>query len=117
VEAADNRRGRGRPGHLTPELADAIVEQVAAGAGLSKAARACGVGPRTLRTWRRRAWSQRAADAPFIALEKRIQRALASVAPVEPMPQPWEEAAAALEAEHPERWAVPALDEVLAELD
>ena len=102
---------------LTGELAEAIVTQIAAGLGLGEAARACGVGPRTLRSWRRRAWSQRAADAPFVALEKRIQRSLAPVAPVEPVPQPWEEAAAALEAEHPERWSVPALDEVLAELD
>lgn len=114
---AETRHPGGRPGRLTPELADAIAAQIAAGLGPGEAARACGVGERTLRTWRRRAWSPRAVDAPFIDLEKRIRHALAGVAPVEPMPTTWEAAAAALESEHPERWALPGLDDVLAELE
>lgn len=115
VEAADIRHGRGRPGHLTPELADALVAQLAGGAGLAEAARACGVGTRTLRTWRRRAWSPRAADAPYVDLEKRILRALPKGAAE--APPSWEEAAAALEREHPERWALPDLDDVLGKLE
>jgi hypothetical protein len=116
VEAADIPRGRGRPGHLTPELADAIVAQLDAGAGLAEGARACGIGARTLRSWRRRAWSPRAADAPYIDLERRIIGALARSRPVQPQLTPWEAAAAALEAEHPGRWGLPELHDVLAEL-
>jgi len=77
MAAAEIRRGRGRPGHLTPELADALVAQLDAGVTLAEAARACGVGPRTLRRWRQRAWSPRPADAPFVRLEKRVLGALA----------------------------------------
>jgi hypothetical protein len=118
VEAADNRCGRGRPGHLTPELADAITAQITAGLAPGAAARACGVGERTLRTWRRRAWSSRAADAPFIDLEKRIQRALRKGSPTETAATDWEDAAAFLEHERPERWpARPELDDVLGELE
>jgi hypothetical protein len=117
VAAADIRRGPGRPGHLTDEVADAIVAQLDAGAGLGEAAEACGVGTRTLRTWRRRAWSTRAADAPYIALERRIVGALARARPIELQLTPWEAAAAALEAEHPQRWALPDVDDVLAELE
>jgi transposase-like protein len=51
------------------------VAQLGAGASLAEAARLCGLGPRTLRTWRSRAWSHRTADAPFVSLEKRIQHA------------------------------------------
>jgi transposase-like protein len=116
VEAAENRR-RGRPALLNRELADEIVAHLAAGATLGEAARACGVGPRTLRAWRKRAWSPRAADRPFIALEKRIQRALPKGAQLRSALEPWEAAAAALEIEHPERWAVSDVDDVLPELD
>jgi transposase-like protein len=112
-----DRRGPGRPGRLTPELVDAIVNEISSGAGLGEAARACGVGERTLRSWRRRAWSPRAADAPYIDLERRIVGAVARAKATEISPAPWEEAAAVLEAEHPERWALPKLDDVLAELE
>jgi transposase-like protein len=98
-------------------LADAIVAEISAGAGLAEAARGCGVGERTLRRWRRRAWSTRSADRDYVDLEKRIQRALATSTTVEESPPSWEEAAAALEREHPERWAVPELGDVLAELN
>jgi hypothetical protein len=116
VEAAENRR-RGRPGRLTPALADQLVEQVAAGAGLGEAAQACGVPARSLRRWRRRAWSAGAADAPYVCLERRIVAALARARPVEATTTPWEKAAAALEREHPERWALPDLGDVLGELN
>jgi transposase-like protein len=117
VGAAENRRGRGRPGRLTAELADAIVAQLGAGASLAEAARLCGLGPRTLRSWRSRAWSHRTADAPFVSLEKRIQQALATARAAEP--PSWEQAAAVLESEYPGRWGLPEerLDDLLARLD
>jgi hypothetical protein len=117
VTAAENRRGRGRPGRLTTELADAIVAQLGAGASLAEAARLSGLGPRTLRSWRSRAWSHRTADAPFVNLEKRIQQALATARATEPLS--WQQAAAALEREHPGRWGPPEerLDDLLARLD
>jgi hypothetical protein len=117
-KAADIRRGPGRPGHLTAELADALVGQVAAGATLGAAARACGIGPRTLRAWRRRAWSQRAADRDYVQLERRILATLARARPVEPAAMEWQELAAVLEREHPARWGPvePELDDLLGEL-
>jgi hypothetical protein len=118
MAAAETRHPGGRPGHLTPELADAIAAQIAAGLGPGEAARACGVGERTLRTWRRRAWSTRASDAPYVDLEKRIQRALRKGSPEEAAATDWEEAAAFLEQERPERWAaLPELDDLLGELE
>ena len=96
MEAAETRHPGGRPGRLMPELADAIVAQLDAGAGPAKAARACGVGERTLRTWRRRAWSSRPGDAAYVDLERRIQRALGKGSPAEATAMDWEEAAAFL---------------------
>jgi transposase-like protein len=117
VEAAENRP-RGRPALLTGELAGAIAVQIAAGLGPGEAARACGVGERTLRTWRRRAWSSRPGDAAYVDLEKRILRALRKGSPTEAAAIDWEEAAAFLEHERPERWAaLPELDDVLGELE
>jgi len=117
METAKNRRRRGRPSSLTAELADAIVAEISAGSTLGEAARACGVGSRTLRTWRRRAWSPREVDAPYVVLEKRVQRALRKSSPLDAQSMSWKEAAARLEVEHPERWALPDLDDVLAELE
>jgi transposase-like protein len=115
---AETRHPGGRPGRLTPELADAIVAQLDAGAGPAEAARACGVGERTLRTWRRRAWSARKNDAPYVDLEKRIQHVLRKGAPAEAPATDWEEAAAFLEHERPERWAaLPEVEDLLGELD
>jgi transposase len=114
--AAENQRRRGRPGRLTPELADAIVTQISAGTSLAEAARLCGLGPRTLRSWRRRAWSREPVDAAFVALERRVQAALATRPAKSPS---WEQVAAALEREYPERWGPPdeTLDDLLARLD
>jgi hypothetical protein len=94
VSAAQNR-GRGRPRMLTPQVADQLVAQLAAGARLEDAAHAAGISPRTLRSLRRRAWSKRVEDRPFIALERRVQAALRRA----PAPDAlgvgnWEEAAA-----------------------
>jgi hypothetical protein len=93
------------------------VAQLGAGASLAEAARLCGLGPRTLRAWRARAWSHRTADAPFVSLEKRIQQALATARAAES--PPWEQAAAMLESEYPEHWGPPEarLDDLLARLD
>jgi hypothetical protein len=69
-----------------------------------------------LRTWRRRAWSPRAADAPFIELEKRIVAAQATAKPADTSVADWQAAAAALEYEH-EHWRLPEIGDVLAELE
>jgi hypothetical protein len=113
AKAAENRRRRGRPGRLTPEVADTIVGRIKAGDSVPAAAAAAGVAGRTLRQWRRSAYSTRARDAAFVALERRIARAL-SARPRDSAAASWEEIAARLESEHPERWAaLPELDEVL----
>jgi hypothetical protein len=72
---------------------------------------------RTLRSRRRRAWSQRAAGAPFVALAKRILAAQVAARSPE-LPLAWEEAAAALEHEH-EHWRLvepEPIDDLLGEL-
>jgi hypothetical protein len=81
-------------------VADAIVAGIAAGDSFAAAAKAAGVGARTLRTWRSRAWSREPADRACVDLERRLQRALASrqVAPVQE-PAPWEQLAANLVAD------------------
>jgi Transposase len=113
AEAAKNPRAPGRPGRLTPEVADAIVARVAAGDSVTSAATAAGVGLRTLRRWRRSAYSRDPRDATAVALERRIVRAL-SARPRASTPESWEQIAERLESEHPERWAsLPELDEVL----
>jgi hypothetical protein len=112
VGAAAENRGRGRPRRLTATVADAIVARIAAGDSLASASAAAGVGARTLRAWRASAYSRAEPDRPFVELEKRIQRALASRVPIEPPPEPWEEVAARLELEFPDRWGLdPALDD------
>jgi hypothetical protein len=108
AETAENRRGRGRPGRLTPEVADTIVARIKAGDSVPAAA------GRTLRQWRRSAYSTRAQDAAFVALERRITRAL-SARPRDSAAASWEEIAERLENEHPGRWGLPELDEVLSD--
>jgi hypothetical protein len=73
VSAAENRRTRGRPIKLTPEIADTLVAQLTLGATLEDAAHIAGISSRTLRAWRARAWSKDASDAPFVELEKRVR--------------------------------------------
>jgi Transposase len=114
AETAENRRGRGRPGRLTPEVADTIVARIKAGDSVPAAAAAAGVAGRTLRQWRRSAYSTRAQDAAFVALERRITRAL-SARPRDSAAASWEEIAERLENEHPGRWGLPELDEVLSD--
>jgi lambda repressor-like predicted transcriptional regulator len=97
VAAVAENRPRGRPGLLS----DAIVARVAAGDSLEQAARAAGVAPRTLRTWRSRAWSRRAKDDAYVRLERRIVFALgaanASARTTEAKPESWEQVAARVE--------------------
>jgi hypothetical protein len=74
---------------------------------LQEAAAACGLSERTLRSWRRRAWSERPADRPFIELERRLQRALGRREErqlQQPADDDWLEAASRLEQQHPARW-------------
>jgi transposase-like protein len=100
VPAAENR-GRGRPTLLTPELGEPIALQLAGGARLADAAIACGLSPRTLRAWRRRAWSSRPEDRAYVELEQRLRAVLVDAPPAVPAPrddEPWEEAASRLEA-------------------
>src|SRR5262249_51274138 len=90
AEAAKNPGAPGRPGRLTPQVADAIVARVAGGDDLATAATAAGVGARTLRRWRRSAYSRDPGDADAVALERRIMRALAT-RPRASAPESWEE--------------------------
>lgn len=68
-------RGRGRPTRLTEEVASALVFQVRLGASLAEAARTVGVGERTVRTWRGRAWSRDPRDRACVDLERRLHAA------------------------------------------
>jgi transposase-like protein len=95
--AENRRRGRGRPTLLGPEVADALVAEVTAGALLEDAARAAGVSPRTLRSWRARAWSSRPEDAPFIELERRLRAALPDGRIAAHAVESWEETAMRIE--------------------
>jgi Transposase len=106
----------GRPSKLTPQVAVQLAEQLGAGAAVGEAARAVGVSRRTLQLWRARAYSSRPEDQPYVSLERRIQRAVAAH---RPRATPWEEAAAWLEAEHPERWGLREsdIDEAVAALN
>jgi transposase-like protein len=99
VEAAENPRGRGRPGHLTVQLIERIEADVMAGATFSEAARLAGVSPRTLRSWRARAWSHRREDVLHVQLEQRLQHALQVTAHTTPS---WEQIAATVVAN--ENW-------------
>lgn len=102
----------GRPSKMTRIRADEFVRLIDTGVSIDDAAAAVGVTPRTVRHWRQRAWSARAADLPFIAFEKAVQRALGrrelagNVAGVEN----WESVAMLLEREFPERWAAPPVE-------
>jgi transposase-like protein len=80
VKAAE-KRPRGRPTKLTPELRDQLLAQLAAGAGLAEAATASGISARTLRSWRQRAWSPRPEDRPYVELERQLRDARASDPP------------------------------------
>jgi Homeodomain-like domain len=103
---------RGRPCGLTDAIRDRLADQVASGLTLQEAAAACGLSERTVRFWRRRAWSERPADAPFIELERRLQRALGrrEERQLQPAADDWMEAASRLEQQAPERWGPVELD-------
>jgi Homeodomain-like domain len=109
VSAQEVRRARGRPTKLDQATADRLVDLLRAGSTVRAAAAALDVDRRTIANWRRRAWSQRPEDQPFIELERRLIEALATApAPaLEPQLPTWERIAEGLELEHPERWAAP----------
>jgi hypothetical protein len=117
--AAVTRHPGGRPSALTPEVADVLIARLAAGDTLAAAARAAGIGPRTLRTWRHRAYSTAAQDRLHVALERRIEAALLVAArrAAHPSPRTWQEAAAVLVSQYPERWELPVPDPLEELLD
>jgi hypothetical protein len=88
-------RARGRPGLLPPGLADALVTQVRAGLSPDEAAQVVGLGPRTLRRWRARAYSRAPEDAEFVSLERRLQAG--RLAAARSLGPPWQEVAARLD--------------------
>jgi hypothetical protein len=118
VEAVEIRRP-GRPSRLTDAIADALVEQIAAGAGLAGAARAVGV-PAL-------AAPMEAAGLVTPAAGCGLRRPGAEdhqrprARPVEPSAMDWQAAAAFLEGEYGERWGPiepeVAMDDLLGELD
>jgi hypothetical protein len=112
--AAENQRRRGRPTRLNAAVVDAIADRIAAGDTLAAACATAGVGERTLRAWRARAWSRRPEDRLHVELEQRLQAALlahqadlARARQPEPLFESWEDAAAMLLTDHAERWADP----------
>lgn len=109
ADAAENRRGHRRPTALTADVADVIVATVAGGGTLGEAARAAGVSERTLRSWLAAGRSQPQGVLLGRVLVSKPARELS-----------WEEIAAALERERPDRWGLPGLDplaDVFAEVD
>jgi hypothetical protein len=99
---ADERKiRRGRPSHLTPEVADRLVAELRDGADLSSAARAAGVPRRTVYDWIARGRAE-----PYGRFLGRVESARAARQPE----RSWEEVARELE----QRWA---LDDALARLD
>jgi hypothetical protein len=86
VEPAE-KRPRGRPPKLTPELRDQLLANIAAGAGLAEAASASGISERTLRSWRQRAWSARPQDRAYVELEQQLRDARATA--VRRDPEAW----------------------------
>jgi hypothetical protein len=103
--------GAGRPSKLTPDLIDRLAALVALGAEPASAAVALGVGRRTLRRWRAVGGRQVAA----LDLPARLVLAL-DRAQTDARRADWRAAALRLEAEAPERWSPPPLDELLDEL-
>jgi transposase-like protein len=99
----------GRPTLLRDDVVDRLVEQVARGASLNDAALALGIAPRTLRSWRQRAWSRAAADAPFVELERRLTavRLRSLPATPEPVAEAWQSIAHRLAENDPGRWGSP----------
>jgi hypothetical protein len=78
----------GRPTKLTPQIADGLVSAIANGATLDAAADAAGIAPRTIRGWRRRAFSRDPRDARFVAFERRLLMAFGQ-ATARPKPDLW----------------------------
>jgi hypothetical protein len=82
-----------------------LVARIAAGDRVEDAATALGLNLRSLRRWRRRAWSRAPADAADVRLEREINRALATAAYLRgasaaaQSPASWEEATAWVEVE------------------
>lgn len=69
------KRGRGRPTRLSEEVIDSLSLYMKLGFTPGQAARAVGIGPRTLRRWRSRAWSRAPEDRACVQLEQRLHAA------------------------------------------
>jgi hypothetical protein len=59
-----------------------LLARLVAGYTNSAAAQAVGITPRTLQLWRKRAYSTRPEDQPFVEFERALQRGLLAAAEV-----------------------------------
>jgi hypothetical protein len=61
---------------LTRHVADEVVALITAGHSITSTAMQVGVSRRSIQMWRRRACSRAPEDAPYVAFEQYLQRAL-----------------------------------------
>jgi hypothetical protein len=94
------RRTSGRPPRFSDDVAWKLTASILAGNTISDAEAEIGVSRRRVQLWRRRAWSQRPEDEPYVRLEQAIERGFAARAEI---------------AERPV--ALQPLDDLLADLD
>jgi hypothetical protein len=73
--SAVEKRAGGRPTVLSDEVIEALVLHMKLGFTPGQSARAAGIGPRTLRRWRSRAWSRAPEDRAYVELERRLHDA------------------------------------------
>jgi hypothetical protein len=62
------------------DVADEVVALITAGHSITSAATQVGVSRRSIQMWRRRAYSRAPEDAPYVAFEQYLQRALLAAA-------------------------------------
>jgi hypothetical protein len=102
---------------LTDAIAARLIALLRAGNYDSTAARACGVGARTVRGWLERGRSDREQDAPYRELLARVEQARAEGEAVhvariaKAAEEDWRASAWYLERAYPERWGRPQLRE------
>jgi hypothetical protein len=74
VSGETKPRRPGRPSKLTPDVSSELLALVVAGVPVMHAAAKVGIDRRTVARWRRRAYSSRPEDRPYVMLERAIQR-------------------------------------------